>query len=167
MIIEALIQYLNPKFISKSRQYRLGCEIVKRREGLIKIIAPDKANILLILNSNEIAFSEYLAILKDYLCNEKCIGKVQCNWFVCSSKGGIYLYEALATKENIRNMNLINRFIVFNVEDGTISLGPGNVLNKLVSERMAYLLMQINEYPKEVVIKEMKNVFDLCVNSLR
>jgi hypothetical protein len=96
---------------------------------------------LLILSGKDIDFREGAdALLADLESRFGEVGRVGCCWIVASEHGGIYLHEAIATKENRRYGHMANRFMVLDVQDGTVSFGPGHVDNRDCSEAMRYLI---------------------------
>jgi hypothetical protein len=116
------------------------CRIIGRGKGLFR--PKMEANALIVMKSDEINFHQIAdALLKNLrpVDSEKKTG-VTCRWIVCSDRGGIYLFEAIATKDNITYKNLKSRFVVLNSLDGTVSFGPGHILNGRYSDRMREMI---------------------------
>lgn len=116
------------------------CRIIGRGKGLFR--PKMEANALLVMKSDEINFHQVAdTLLKNLLTvdSEKKT-EVTCRWIVCSDRGGIYLFEAIATKDNIAHKKLKSRFVVLNSLDGTISFGPGHILNGRYSDRMREMI---------------------------
>lgn len=96
---------------------------------------------LLMLSGKDIDFREGAeALLSGLAAQGGKLGRVRCSWIIASEHGGIYLHEAVATKENRRFDTLSSRFMVLDVLDGTISFGPGHTGNRDCSEAMRYLI---------------------------
>jgi hypothetical protein len=108
-------------------------------------------NALLILKTDEIDFQSISNDIRraNESENDERRRKIRCNWLVCSDRGGIYLFEAIATKENKSRGNMKNRFIVLNTGDGTISFGPGHENNMRYTRRMQDLIAAYRSIPPE------------------
>lgn len=65
--------------------------------------------------------------------------RVEADWLVIGHGAGIYLLEALATKENKRYRGMVNDFAVIDLDDYGVCVAPGSIENKVLSERMAFL----------------------------
>ncbi len=121
------------------------------------------------LDTNEIAFREaagrIMSAVGEALSGKA--GRIRCNWFVCSESGGIYLYEAIAVKEHIRGKNMINRFVVVNSINGTVSFGPGHLENAPYSRRLADVLGQCRATPPDLWKRRMFDIFDGMQGVLR
>ncbi len=122
-----------------------------------------RVNALLVMKTSEIHFQRACA---DLLSSLRSIGPVaetvDCSWLVCSDRGGIYLYEAIATKENARSIPFRNGFVIINSGDGTVSFGPGHEKNGRFSRRMADLLDSYRSLP----LGEWKREFAMLVQEL-
>jgi len=168
MIKTALNEYFHCESSLITPRYEVKIKITRAEKKLFHLASFCEINVLVNLHTNEIPFREIadevarLVSESDALRGVR-ISRKRINWFVCSDKGGIYLYEALATKENVRYGKMKNRFIVINTDDGTISLGPGHPKNGMLSETMRSLLERFRVMQKDVWLGEMFMVFDACL----
>ena len=169
MIIGALKEYLNTDLEQTAADYELAVKVIKTRPKRLIFPAGCQVYVMAALAGDVIPFQEIADSIRNQIKNLYRIPKmvISCTWFVCSSRGGIYLHEALAVKENCKYQNMRNRFMVFNTENGTVSLGPGHIQNKAISERMHFLLEQARYVPHEKLLKEVFTVFDVCLAVLK
>lgn len=65
--------------------------------------------------------------------------RIEADWLVLGHGAGIYLLDALATKENKRYRGMINDFAVIDLDDYGVCITPGKMENKILSGRMAFL----------------------------
>jgi len=149
MITTALIDYFGgePYFstVAADSYYR----VTGRRRGLFG--STIEAVSLLILKSSDIDFQSAAdALVKAITLGKPGEERVSCAWLVCSERGGIYLYEAIATKENRAHRRLKSRFVIVNSLDGTVSFGPGHSLNGRYTDRLRDLIDSYRTQPPEV-----------------
>jgi hypothetical protein len=125
-----------------SRGYEIAFRKIERGRRFFFSSKKVSLNVLLLLKSDIIDFQSISEDLKRAAenPNETRGGKVRCNWLVCSERGGIYLFEAIATKENKSRGNMRNRFVVLNTGDGTVSFGPGHEKNMQYTRKMRDLI---------------------------
>jgi len=124
---------------------------------------------LVFLHASEIRFQETESLIREAV-REKAGDKkirVVCDWFVCSERGGIYLFEALASRENIQSSKMKNRFAVFNSYSGTVSFGPGHIRNTGASEKLTTLLERHTSTPPVIWNAEMHALFTSCLDVTR
>lgn len=97
----------------------------------------------------------------------KRINLVDCDWFICSERGGIYLYEAIATPEHRSFAGMRNRFVVLNLGTGAVSFGPGDERNAAMSDRLSALLESYRLAPDTVTLLRLHDTFDFFRACLR
>lgn len=123
---------------------------------------------LLMLSGKDIDFREGAeALLADLESQGGKIGRARCSWIVASEHGGIYLHEAIATKENRRLGPFANRFMVLDVLDGTVSFGPGHIGNRDCSEAMRYLIDRRRTMAEAAWNYEFDTLLGRCLDILR
>lgn len=162
MLLTAMQEYFTPG----SCWTMPGCELrmlpVRLKPAFLGLANTVEAAAYVRLDTNEIAFREaadrILSAVGDALPGKK--GRIRCNWFVCSESGGIYLYEAIAVKDHTRFKNMINRFVVVNSINGTVSFGPGHIENTPYSRRLAEVLGQCRTTPRDLWERRMFDIFD-------
>jgi hypothetical protein len=137
--IKELFQNASP---ISSRGYEIAFRKLERERRFFLSSNKIALNVLLLLKSDEIDFQSISDDLRRSaeIPDEARGGKIRCNWLVCSERGGIYLFEAIATKENRSRGNMRNRFVVLNTGDGTVSFGPGHEKNMEYTRRMRDLI---------------------------
>ena len=142
MIIPSLRDLFDIKCISDSRDFELHYRIVQITKHAFLPMPRPALEALMILKSNEINFhkiaNELLKNIPDVVAAKK--RRINCTWLICSERGGIYLFEAIATKENIKYGKMKNKFIILNSCDGTVSFGPGHIKNGFYTDRMRELI---------------------------
>jgi hypothetical protein len=140
MLDAALKEYFENDRAFSTDTAEVYCRIIRTGKGLFR--RKLEVNALIAMKSDEINFHQVAdTLLKTLLTvdSEKKAG-VTCRWIVCSDRGGIYLFEAIATKDNITYKNLKSQFVVLNSLDGTVSFGPGHILNGRYSDRMREMI---------------------------
>lgn len=152
MIGEAIRDLFQSACPISSAGYDIAFQKIVRGERFCFFPGKGSLNALLLLKSSEIDFQ---SISEDLLrspeiADEARGRKIRCNWLVCSERGGIYLFEAIATKENRSRGNMRNRFIVLNTGDGTVSFGPGHEKNMQYTQRMRDLISSYRSLPPAV-----------------
>lgn len=161
MLVKALEEYL-----SNSTSYSLqNCTLyVSTYERKKTFLFKEKIGVRIIadLKGTIVPFEQMIDIITNHLKVHgiQCI--VDCIWFICSSQGGIYLYETIAEKEHLKTGILRNKFIIMNTENGTTSFGPGHKNNKIVSQRLFQLLGNSRLFTREKWLEQMFDVFKLC-----
>ncbi len=105
MIEKALLEYLQPVLQKNTQLFSLSCPewiLSKKRFLLGKEYV---FSIMLVLHTDlipmEMLFQELDSLFEEIGLNPKIQKKIQ--WFVLSSRGGIYLYESIAVKEHKKN----------------------------------------------------------------
>lgn len=140
MLNAALKEYFGNDCAFSTDTSGLYYKTVRQSNGLL--YPKLELNALLVMKKSEINFrqgaDELLKAISPVASGKK--PRVSCRWIVCSDRGGIYLHEAIATKGNASYKNLKSRFIVVNSLDGTVSFGPGHILNGRYSDRMRALI---------------------------
>jgi len=141
MIKEALVRSLGNRPLPLRNGLGLCYRVNRVRKSILSSRFTFDVDAFLMLSGKDIDFREAAETLLSGLA-EGCgkIGRVRCNWIVGSEHGGIYLYEAIATKENRRYGSMVNRFMILDVLDGTISFGPGHIGNGDCTEAMRFLI---------------------------
>lgn len=123
---------------------------------------------LLILSGKDIDFREAAeALLAGLAAQVGKVGRVRCSWIIASEHGGIYLHEAVATKENRRFGPLASRFMVLDVLDGTVSFGPGHIGNRDCSEAMRCLIDRRRTMAEAVWNHEFDTLLGRCLAVLK
>jgi len=54
-----------------------------------------------------------------------------------------------------------------NSDNGIMCLRPGHVMNKIITERVRFLLGTVRSVPKEAWDREMRNVFEVCIENMK
>lgn len=120
----------------------------------------DSIDVLIEMKIEIIAIEKMLKILSNYHVSKTFKWFTVYNIFVCSQKAGIYLYEAIVNDTIWKKDRLKKRLCVFNIDDGLVCIKPGSIYNRVISERIRYLLDEYKNEIKDDWNKEMKNVFD-------
>lgn len=140
MLDAALKEYFENECAFSTDTAELYYRVIGESRGVFN---PKKALIaLIVMKSSEINFHQIADALLANV-SRATPGKkpnVTCRWIVCSDRGGIYLFEAIASKENIAYKNLKSRFVIVNSMDGTISFGPGHILNARYSDQLREMI---------------------------
>lgn len=146
----------------ESAGYELRILPVRVKPAFFGLAKTAEVTVFSRFTTNEIAFQEVadriISAVGDTLPGKA--GKFRCNWFVCSESGGIYLYEAIAVRDHNRYKNMINRFVVVNSINGTVSFGPGHLENKPFSGMIAELLAEYRMIPREIWQRRLFDLFD-------
>lgn len=162
MIKQALLKYLKIENTHKGGSFEAGIAPFGAPRGLLAILLRIRVRACLSLESPELSFTEYTKALRHISKTPLPARGIDCLWFVVSGMGGIYLHEALTREAALHKDGMRHRFIVFNSMDGTVSLGPGNIRNKPLTERMRFLLDQARLFPADVLQRETDAVFGAC-----
>lgn len=165
MFESAIREYFNADTIVRTDRYELKVKLISDGKRPLSRARDYRAVALLFLSTNEIPFQEiadYVLLNIAQLGHER-IGTVRCDWFVCSTRGGIYLHEALDTKENASYKMMKSRFCVINSESGTVSFGPGHAKNMPMTDRFASILAEYRQLPRQTWINQMNDALDECV----
>lgn len=165
MIETAIKEYFNCDTSLQTERYELKIKIIHTKKKLFGLASFCEVNVLVFLRTNEIPFQEIAGHVAKQIDASDAIRKIRkrINWFVCSDKGGIYLYEALATKKNISFGKMKSRFIIINTDNGTVSLGPGHPKNGMLSDTIRSLLERFRLTQRDIWLGEMFAVFDACI----
>lgn len=141
MIRDALCRSFGDRILPLRNGLGLGYRVTRSGRSLWGGRHSFDVEALLMLSGKDIDFREGAeSLLADLAAHGGEIGRVRCRWIVASEHGGIYLHEAIDTKENRRFGPMISRFMVLDVIDGTVSFGPGHSDNRDCSEAMRYLI---------------------------
>jgi hypothetical protein len=149
MIAESIRDIFRDDCPTSSGEYEIAFRKVEAKGLFFRPARTVSLRILLLLKSDVIDFASITEDLRKVTetANGGFRRKLTCDWLVCSPRGGIYLYEAIATKENRTRGKLKNRFIVLNTGDGTVSFGPGHVNNMRYTRRMQDLIAAYRSIP--------------------
>ena len=149
MLTSALREYFDSDPVAVAEGYELFCRVCARRRGLFGTRRLS-ARALVILHGTEIDFRGYAdAVLKILSSGARNVPSISCTWLIASDHGGIYLHEAIDTKENRRLKSLSSRFVVMNTGDGAVSFGPGHRDNGAASETMRRLIGEYNAMARD------------------
>jgi len=173
MIENAIKEYFHCESSLMTPEYEVKIKIMRTGKMIFGLMPFCEINALVLLRTSEIPFQEIAEEVARQIkasdalrfARKKRIIHKKLNWFVCSDKGGIYLYEALATKKNKAFGKMKNRFIIINTGNGTISLGPGHPKNGILSDTMWSLLERYRIMQSDSWLGEMFMVFDECLNA--
>lgn len=168
MIEKALLEYLQPVLQKNTQLFSLSCPewiLSKKRFLLGKEYV---FSIMLVLHTDlipmEMLFQELDKLFKEIGLNPKCQKKIQ--WFVLSSRGGIYLYESIAVKEHKKNKKMRNRFIIINTENASVSFGPGHKKNTTASQKLFSLIQNSRFFRREEWLSKMFDFFSICEDTI-
>lgn len=168
MIADALCSYLGGSAVVLGPGSGLRFRVNRARKGLLSPRYSFDVDAILTLAGTELNFQQGADALLEELAREgKTMGQVGCRWIVCSDRGGIYLYEALATKENRRYRGMSNRFMVLDPLDGTISFGPGHLENRGHSEALRHLIDSRGRIPEATWNHQFDMLLGHCLAILR
>jgi len=168
MLSDALHRYFDSNVLFTNQRYEVSYRITRARKAALGDKYTYNIDVLLLLFTREINFQEIVDhVIADIERQEKSIKSIIGNWIICSERGGIYLYEAVSTKDNRRYKATRNRFFVLNTEDGTISLGPGHIENQGHTKMMKYLIDNYRGMPEATWNREFDEVMDHCLNITR
>ena len=161
MIASCITHWFNGRPLVDGPEYSLWYKTRDRKKNWFPGKPTLRLTMLVLLHTDTICFTEMVSVLRKGLTeNSETRTRFDCIWVVLSAKGGIYLFETLASKENTRIPGMKNRFLVINSGDGTISFGPGHVMNRAYSERMHQLLSRITLLPPAVFTRELAGIMD-------
>jgi len=149
MLTTALREYFDADPVAVAQGYEIFCRGIGRRRGLL---GTDRlsAIALVILHGTEIDFRGYAdALAKALAPGEGKPPRIACTWLIASNHGGIYLHEAIDTKDNRRYKSLSSRFIVMNTGDGTVSFGPGHRDNGAATDAVRRLIGEYNTLSRD------------------
>ena len=168
MIEAAIKEYFHCESSLMTPRYEVKIKIARAGKMFFGLMPFCEIHVLVMLRTSEIPFQEIAEEAVRQLNSSESLRFARkthktINWFVCSDKGGIYLYEALATKENKAFGKIKNTFIIINTDNGTISLGPGHPKNGTLSDSMRSLLERCRIMQKDIWLGEMFMVFDACL----
>ena len=142
MLVHSLCEYYENNVVLNNSLYLVAYKVHKSRKTILGNKRIFNIDALLVLKTNEINFTGIVGIVHNDIIkrhNYENIG-ILCNWLVCSERGGIYLYEAISTKENQLIGNIKNSYMILNIIDGTMSFGPGHIKNQEYSRIFNYLI---------------------------
>lgn len=167
MLSDALHRYFNGIALVANRRYEVSYRVTGRKKSLFGGRDSYTVDALLLLLTSEINFPEIADRLLAGI--ERSGGKIRtvsCNWIVCSERGGIYLYEAIATKENRKYRAMRSKFLILNTEDGTVSFGPGHIENQGHTNMMKFLIDNQREMAEATWNSEFDKAMDHCLGIL-
>ena len=120
--------------------------VTKRKTLFMRNAESIELMVLVSLESNEINFVELVKqLLIDFHFtdgqNERKLSKksFRVGWIMCSDSGGIYLWEALETKEHRRLQGAAHAFTVVNSVTGAVCFTPGAIENRRVGDTLRLL----------------------------
>lgn len=164
ILLTALQEFISGEEVSKNQQYQVYIREVKKAGIWLSRV---EMYILIALNDDAICLEEILTAIDDYIKRENRNTHSVCNIFLCSPKGGIYLYETILNEKAWRSNKRKKRLCVINADNGTICLKPGHIMNKVFTERVRFLMEAARSAPREAWDREMRNVFEVCVAAMR
>ncbi len=162
VLVKALEEYIKECTVYKESEYTLYVSdyasyrkyFLHRKRPLIRIIVD--------LEHTLVPWDSLVRSVQDHLEKRYSQYKaIDCLWYVCSSHGGIYLYETLAVKEAKKVGRLRNSFIILNTDNGTVSFGPGHAHNKEFSQRLGQILRSSRFFTREKWLEQLFDVFAL------
>jgi len=143
MIQDAFYRSLGNNILPLRNGLGLCYRVNRERKSILSSRSSFDVDAFLMLAGKDIDFREAAeALLAGLAEGSGKTGRVRCSWIIGSEHGGIYLYEAVATKENLRYGPMASRFMVVDVLDGTISFGPGHMKNGDCTEAMRFLIQR-------------------------
>jgi hypothetical protein len=158
--MKALLDGFHPEAFIQEPDFALARRTAGTRKTLFGRVDLE-LQALLFLWTDTIDFPKYLRALRASLGQAR-YGRIACAWIVCSARGGIYLHEAVSTKENMRLDGVRSRFAVLNTCDGGMSFGPGHPANKGVSGMLRSCLEDLRAAPGPSSGKRLENLLSLC-----
>ena len=168
MIQDALCRSFGNRILPLRNGLGLGYRVTRSVKSFLGARHSFEVDALLMLSGKDIDFREGAeALLADLAAQGGKVGRVRCSWIVASEHGGIYLHEAIATKENRRSGPMVNRFMVLDVLDGTVSFGPGHKDNGDCSEAMRYLIDRRRTMVEATWNYEFDRLLGRCLSTLR
>ncbi len=162
MLVKALEEYI--KNCSKYTQAEYDIYISNisyKSAAFFSFIKKPLVRIIIDLKNTTVPWEAMIKNVQVHLAQEKGTS-LTCLWYVCSSHGGIYLYETFATKETKKIGMLRNLFIIFNTDNGTVSFGPGHKYNNSFSQRLGSMLASSRFFTREKWLQHMFDIFALC-----
>ena len=167
MLSDALRRYFDSIALVANREYEISYRITGTRRSLFGGKDSYNIDVLLLLFTSEINFQGIADhVIADIERPGRKIKTISCNWIVCSERGGIYLYEAISTKENRRYRSTHNRFLILNTEDGTVSFGPGHIENQGQTNMMKFLIDNYRGMAEATWNREFAKAMDHCLGIL-
>ena len=165
MLEKALIEYMSCDSLISKDDYTIKYKITDFKKSIVTKRIKVQITLLVIFHNNTINYQDVLNTLLEDLKRNKTdkILSITCNCLVSSERGGIYLFEAISTKENRNYKSINSKFVVINSDNGTVSLGPAHIENKNITEKIQKLIEQSREIPKNLWIQEFSKIVDLCI----
>lgn len=111
--------------------------------------------IVLELHGSTLEFEAYVSDVKSLLPLNDRKSTARCDWFICSDRGGIYLHEAIDTKQHRAYLSWHNRFTVLNTSDGTVTLSPGHAKNRGLTNELKEILITAYQRPWDITVKRL------------
>jgi hypothetical protein len=168
MLIRALSEYIDGNILIGNSKYEISYRITRVRKAFIVSRHTYYADILLHLLLDEINFMEIAEHVKnDIEKQDRHVNRIICNWIVLSNRGGIYLYEAIASKENKKCGIMANHFMIINSEDGTVSFGPGHGENYDFCRMMKFLMENHRILPEIIWKNEFEKTMDHALEIIK
>lgn len=168
VLLSAIRAHLDPELLLDAEGYGLSVKITRSGKALFSSSTVHRLIAFVILKTDEIPFQDIADAIIDWVSGKtgSAVKRISCDWVVCSDRGGIYLYEAIATRDHLSYRNMKNRFLIVNSDSGSVSFGPGDVRNKPVSEEMASLLDRYRTMDGRDWMREMGGLLDTSVSSM-
>lgn len=168
MIENALLAYIENYIEKKNPLYTLYCPEWIRTKTSLFWKKYFNFSIVLTLHTDlipmEKIFQELEVLFQELRLNPKIPKKI--SWFVLSPRGGIYLYETIATKAHKNYKKMHNRFVVINTEAASLSFGPGHTKNAGFSQVLFSLIQNSRFYRREEWLEKMFDFFRLCEHTI-
>jgi hypothetical protein len=164
ILLSSLKEFISGEEVASCLQYQVyirDCEVTKIGIKHIEL------NVLVVLMDDSIFLEEVLAVIEDYIKRKRLNKRITCNIFISSPRGSIYLYETLVKETAWKKHRHKKRLCVVNSDNGIMCLRPGHVMNKIITERVRFLLETVRSVPKEAWDREMRNVFEVCIENMK
>ena len=122
---------------------------------------------MVMLPGDTLNLEKILGAIDAYILNKGYGKRIFCIMFICSPRGSIYLYETIVNETIWKKNKRRNRICVINTDNGIVCFKPGHIMNKIISERLSYLLETVKAVPPEDWNKEMHRLFEVCTAAMK
>ena len=143
MLTALTAEWFNGHQLEDCEDYTLYCSVPEESGRGLFSRRKLSVRVLVYLKTDVVNFrAMFLSVMNHLKANTGTVKPLHAEglWLLVSPRGGIYLYETIARRENFRVNGMKNRFLVFNSEDSSFSFGPGHEDNRAYTERMRELL---------------------------
>ncbi len=163
MLVKALEEFIQGSSVYRHNDYTLYAANTISCKRSLKIFTKSYTKIVLDLKDTTVPLKSILQTLNEHYSTDpyRKYKKIRCIWYVCSTHGGIYLYETLDVKEAKKSGKMKNSFIIMNTDNGTVSFGPGHTYNKEFSERLGKILRSSRFFTREKWLEQLYDIFTL------